>query len=173
MAEFAARHTVRYLDTIDQMDALAKATGGKRLMYADLTAGPQVADLGDQPSHSPTPGVGDDRRRLGGEHRQGLLVGHGELGAAVLVAHEDVAHSFSPVEHGRCQEAEGPHREGVGELRETRVPDVVRQVGQAQGFGDIGLGLEELLPVGGEPQLLCVGGGETGSQAVAHPAPVV
>lgn len=47
VAEFAARHNVRDLDTIDQMAALAKGMEGKRLMYADLTAGPQVC--GPQP----------------------------------------------------------------------------------------------------------------------------
>ncbi|MDE0168323.1 MAG: IS1595 family transposase [bacterium] len=42
VAEFAARHNVRDLDTLDQMVALAKGMEGKRLMYRDLTAGPQV-----------------------------------------------------------------------------------------------------------------------------------
>ncbi|MYC84091.1 MAG: IS1595 family transposase [Acidimicrobiia bacterium] len=42
VAEFAARHNVRDLDTLDQMVALAKGMEGKRLMYADLIAGPQV-----------------------------------------------------------------------------------------------------------------------------------
>ncbi len=42
VAEFAARHNVRDLDTIDQMAALAKGMEGKRLMYRDLTAGEQV-----------------------------------------------------------------------------------------------------------------------------------
>ena len=42
VAEFAARHNVRDFNTIDQMAALAKAMEGRRLMYRDLTAGPQV-----------------------------------------------------------------------------------------------------------------------------------
>ena len=42
VAEFAARHNVRDFNTIDQMAALAKGMEGKRLMYRDLTAGPQV-----------------------------------------------------------------------------------------------------------------------------------
>ena len=42
VAEFAARHTVRDFDTLDQMPALAKGMGGKRLSYVDLTAGEQV-----------------------------------------------------------------------------------------------------------------------------------
>ena len=42
VAEFAARHNVRDFDTIDQMAALAKGMEGKRLRYADLTAGEQV-----------------------------------------------------------------------------------------------------------------------------------
>ena len=42
VAEFVARHNVRDFNTIDQMAALAKAMEGKRLMYRDLTAGPQV-----------------------------------------------------------------------------------------------------------------------------------
>ena len=42
VAEFAARHNVRDLDTLDQMVALAKGMEGKRLMYRDLIAGPQV-----------------------------------------------------------------------------------------------------------------------------------
>ncbi|MXZ68331.1 MAG: IS1595 family transposase [Acidimicrobiia bacterium] len=36
VAEFAARHNVRDLDTLDQMVALAKGMEGKRLMYRDL-----------------------------------------------------------------------------------------------------------------------------------------
>lgn len=42
VAEFAARHNVRDLDTIDQMPALAKGMEGKQLMYRDLTAGEHV-----------------------------------------------------------------------------------------------------------------------------------
>lgn len=42
VAEFAARHNVRDLDTLDQMAALAKGMEGKRLKYSDLTAGEQV-----------------------------------------------------------------------------------------------------------------------------------
>ena len=42
VAEFAARHNVRDLDTIDQMAALAKGMEGKRLMYRDLIVGERV-----------------------------------------------------------------------------------------------------------------------------------
>ncbi len=42
VAEVAARHNVRDLDTLDQMAALAKGMEGKRLMYRDLIAGEQV-----------------------------------------------------------------------------------------------------------------------------------
>ena len=42
ITEFAARHNVRDLDTIDQMAALAKGMEGKRLRYTDLIAGEQV-----------------------------------------------------------------------------------------------------------------------------------
>lgn len=38
VAEFAGRHNVRPLDTIDQMGALARGMQGKRLTYAALTA---------------------------------------------------------------------------------------------------------------------------------------
>ena len=38
VAEFAGRHNVRSLDTIDQMGALAQGMVGKRLRYQDLTA---------------------------------------------------------------------------------------------------------------------------------------
>ena len=51
-------------------------------------------------------GVGDDQRRLGGEHHQGLLVFLAELLPVLLVAHEDVAHPVAPVEHGRRHETE-------------------------------------------------------------------
>ena len=36
--EFAGRHNVRSLDTIDQMTALARRMIGKRLKYQDLIA---------------------------------------------------------------------------------------------------------------------------------------
>jgi len=42
ITEFAARHNVRDLDTLDQMAALAKGMEGRRLRYTELTAGPQV-----------------------------------------------------------------------------------------------------------------------------------
>lgn len=38
VSEFAGRHNVRYQDTIEQMDALARGMQGKRLTYAGLTA---------------------------------------------------------------------------------------------------------------------------------------
>ena len=66
------------------------------------------------------------------------------------------------------------HRHRDGELREAQGPDVLHQVGQAQGFGDAGQGLEELAHrSGGEPQLLRPLGGQPGGQEVLHPAPVV
>ena len=37
--EFAGRHNIRPLDTIDQMGAIVRGLDGKRLRYADLTAG--------------------------------------------------------------------------------------------------------------------------------------
>lgn len=36
--EFAGRHNVRVLDTLDQMATLAAGMGGKRLMYRQLIA---------------------------------------------------------------------------------------------------------------------------------------
>ena len=42
VAEFAARHNVRDLDTLNQMAALAKGMEGRRLMYRDLVAGEHV-----------------------------------------------------------------------------------------------------------------------------------
>lgn len=36
--EFAARHNIRYKDTIDQMGDIARGMAGKRLKFADLTA---------------------------------------------------------------------------------------------------------------------------------------
>ena len=47
VVEFAARHNVRDLNAIDQMAALVKAMEGKRLRYANLTAGEHVC--GPQP----------------------------------------------------------------------------------------------------------------------------
>ena len=39
VGEFEGRHNGRPLDTIDQMAAMARGMLGKRLRYADLTAG--------------------------------------------------------------------------------------------------------------------------------------
>ena len=38
MSEFAGRHNVRELDTLAQMQHVAAAMVGKRLMYRDLVA---------------------------------------------------------------------------------------------------------------------------------------
>ena len=38
MTEFAGRHNDRLRDTLDQMEAIAKGTDGKRLRYEDLVA---------------------------------------------------------------------------------------------------------------------------------------
>lgn len=38
--EFAGRHNIRDLDTIDQMAGLAPGFGGRRLKYQDLVAAP-------------------------------------------------------------------------------------------------------------------------------------
>jgi hypothetical protein len=38
VSEFAGRHNVRELDTLDQMRLLAKGLEGKRLRFADLIA---------------------------------------------------------------------------------------------------------------------------------------
>ena len=38
VAEFASRHNLRHLDTIDQMSAVALGMIGKQLRYRDLVA---------------------------------------------------------------------------------------------------------------------------------------
>ena len=38
VTEFAGRHNIRPLDTIEQMSKMAKGTVGKRLSYKELTA---------------------------------------------------------------------------------------------------------------------------------------
>lgn len=38
VAEFAGRHNIRPLDTLDQMAAIVQGMEGKRLLYVELTA---------------------------------------------------------------------------------------------------------------------------------------
>ena len=88
----------------------------------------------------------------------------------IRVAHEDVAHQDAPVEHGRRHEAvDRPHRRGSGE---AQAPQVLHQVGQAQGLGDAGQGLEDAQAVRHEPELLRLIAAQPGGEEVLQRAVV-
>ena len=92
-------------------------------------------------------GVGDDQRRLGGEHHQGLLVLGGEL--QLLLADVEGPDALPKVADGRGQEGKGrAHRHRREELGQAQLPDVTVEVPQPQRLLDVAEVLEEHHPFG-------------------------
>ena len=100
-----------------------KDTGVSRPGVQDHDAHRRGVDQGLQVGPGPllvpvAAGVGDDHRRLGGEHDQGLLIFLAELSPALPLGHVEVADALAPVEDRRGQEGHhGTHRHGRAELR--------------------------------------------------------
>ena len=131
----------------------------------------QGLQVGPRPLFVPVaPGVGDDQRRLRGEHHQGLLVFPGETSLSLLVAEEDVARVVVPVADRRCQKGEaGAFRDGQRQLGQAQGPDVVVEVLHPQRFPGPAQGFEEAHPrqLPEPPGLF---GGQSGDQEVQGPS---
>ena len=129
----------------------------------------QGLQVGPGPLLLPVPaGVGDDQRRLGGEHHQGLLVFGGEL--QLLLADVEGPDALPQVADGRGQEGKGrAHRHRRAELGQAQLPDVAVEVPQSQRLADAAQVLEEQHPVGefGEPPALL--GSQPGIEEVLYP----
>ena len=134
-----------------------------RGVYERLQVGPDPQLL-PQP-----PGVGDDQRRLGGEHDQRLLVLGAELPARLSLRKEDMAHPLPHVKDRRRQQRQrGSHLHGRLEVGKALRPDVAQQVGQSQGSLAPAEVLEEPHPVLQRPHRLGFLCGQPGGQEVLY-----
>ena len=92
-------------------------------------------------------GVGDDQRRLGGEHDQGLLVFGGEL--HILLAHVEGPDALPQVANGRGKKGKRrAHRHRRLKLRKAQGADVAVEVPQTQRLRNPAEVLEEHHPFG-------------------------
>ena len=128
----------------------------RRGVHQDLQVGPG-------PPLLPVPaGVGDDHRRLGGEHHQRLLVILAELRAGLLPGQVDAGHAPAQVPDGGCQE--GAYRHRQARLGQPLRCKVARQVGQPERLGNPAQALEEPRRFGHPPQPLRLLGRQPGGE---------
>ena len=105
-----------------------------------------------------TAGVGDDDRRLRGEHDQGFLVIRRKLPAALLLRQVDVAEALAPMADRGPQK--GPHRRmAFGKADRLGVAGDIRQ---SQGFLYFVQVLEESQALGQVPQTPALLRGDAG-----------
>ena len=117
-------------------------------------------------------GVGDDQRRLGGEHHQGLFVLWGEL--HILLAHVEGPDALPQVADGRGQEGQnGADRHRRAELGKAQRPGVAVEVPQSQRFGNPAEVLEELQPFGQLHKSLALFRSQPGGDEVLYPPRIV
>ena len=136
----------------------------------------QGLQVGPGPQLVPVPaGVGDDHRRLGGEHHQCLLVLQGELCPGFFPGQADVADALAPVVNRRRQEREGgTHRHGWTEIGKAHRPDVPEQVRDPQRLLKAVEVLEDLPPLRRQsPDSLGLFGGQPGGEEVLYPSGLV
>ena len=133
----------------------------------------QGLQAGPGPLFLPVPaGVGDDQRRLGGEHHQGLLVLGGEL--HFLLAHVEGPDALPQAADGRGQEGQnGADRHRRAELGKAQRPGVAVEVPQSQRFGNPAEALEELQPFGQLHKSLALFRSQPGGDEVLYPPRLV
>ena len=104
------------------VDGADAAGAGVQDQHAHRRGVHQGFQVGPSPLLVAVPaGVGDDQRRLGGEHHQGLLVLCGELD--LLLAQVDASDALPPVTQRRRQEGKGrAHRHRRLELGQAQLP---------------------------------------------------
>ena len=114
-------------------------------------------------------GVGDDQRRLGGEHDKGLLVLGRERALALSISHEDDADALTQVNDRRHKQGHGTaDRQGQFELGQAQGPHVALEVIHSQRLGRLAQVFEQPHALRKVPYPLGLFGSEARRQKVLY-----